>query len=99
MSKEKMTAKDFRKEFQDITITLGYLQNKVELRLYTLCKRFPDVPLGRIPDLNGTPIKAKDIQDKEYISSLSTQAQLNFIEAIENHIAKSERVIQKIIAF
>ena len=97
--KEKMTAKDYREEYNDLTVKLSSLDVKIAMRLLNLCKRFPEVPVARQADLNGTIIKAKSIANVGYINELSITARLKYIETIEFYNAEQQAIRQTKIDF
>jgi hypothetical protein len=99
MSKAKITAKDYKKEYNSLLLDIATLKARIIERLHFLCKQNPDVPVARQADLNGTIIKAKSIGDLNYIHQLDIKAQLYYIETIENWIAEQNPVKQTKINF
>lgn len=99
MSKTKMTAKDYRKEYSVVLLDMATLEAKIIERLHFLCKQNPEAPVARQADLNGTIIKAKSIGDLHYIHQLDTKLHLHYIETIENWLAEQHPVKQTKINF
>jgi hypothetical protein len=89
---KRLTATDYRAEFNHQTTQLAGLKKRIELRFKTLCEQNPDVALYSIPDLSGktlsTPVCAKEfIQNNKPVATLDTDAQITFIAIIEKHLA------------
>jgi hypothetical protein len=96
MSKTKMTAANYRKEIKDLQLKRKSLSVKIAERLHCLCERFPDAIVFEKGD---SCIKAKSIGSMIYISRIQDDERLQYIEAIEKHIANLDEVKQQIIDF
>lgn len=88
----RLTAKDYRNQHKDLGDKLKALEARISKRLYDLCVENPQVPIGSVPDLEHTVIKAKTIVNSmyggnDYINSLPVETQLKYIETIEKYLA------------
>jgi len=78
----RKTAKDYRKEYNELTKQQNALEVRIRNRLELLCKRNPNIPAGQI-------ITASDILESG-IQKLNTDGVLMYIERIETELAKRQ---------
>ena len=81
MATARMTAKDYKNELEDLTVKLGALKTRIQIRLLTLCKQHPDVIVGH---MNDTDIKAMSIANSSYISRMHIEDCIATIKTIED---------------
>ena len=79
----RMKAKDYQKELDDLTVKLGVIKAKIQMRLLTLCKQHPDVIVGH---MNDTDIKASSIANPNYISRMHIEDCIATIDKIEKYL-------------
>jgi hypothetical protein len=92
----RKTAKDYRKDRNDLQNKVKALESRISERLLTLCNLFPDATVAKMQD---TDIKAKTIGDINYIVSLDIDVQIQYIENIEKYIADMNPIKQSEIDF
>lgn len=85
MSKRK-TAKDYRKEHQDLLDKTSALETRIANRLLELCRQHPDAIVAYKANGEMTPIKAKSIDNPTYMDSLNVKTILIHIESIEKYL-------------
>lgn len=83
----RMSAKDYREEFDNLTVKRMALKARIAMRLLTLCNQYPNAPIGLKADKDSTIILAKSYNHSNAISSLSVDSQIHIIDTIEKHIA------------
>jgi len=96
MSKAKMTAREYRNSIEDLTAQLNALYSKISMRLFHLCKYFPD---AIVLQKGIAQIKAKSIGNIIYINRIDVDERLQYIEAIEKYVADQNPVKQLKINF
>jgi hypothetical protein len=79
----RMKAKDYQKELEDLTVKLGVIKARIQMRLLTLCKQHPDVIVGH---MNDTDIKANSIGNSSYISRMNVEDCIATIDKIEKYL-------------
>jgi hypothetical protein len=82
----RKTAKDYRKEYKELTNQVTALESRIRARLEFLCITYPTIPAGQI-------ITAKDIEESG-IHKLNIDGVLMYIEKIETELAKADKHIQ-----
>lgn len=85
MATARMTAKDYKKEYEDLIVQQGVMKARIEMRLLTLCKQHPNVIVGH---MNDTDIKARSIANASYISRMHTEDCIATIDKIEKWLAE-----------
>lgn len=82
---KRLTAKDLRKEFQELKMDLSGCEARIRRRATNLAKQFPDVQIGSYPTSNTTrvPVYAKDYGS---FDDRSISDALHVIETIEKHL-------------
>jgi hypothetical protein len=102
MAAKRMTGKDYKKEYEDLYVSLGVIEKRIQIRLLTLCKRHPNIPLYTNPSWSvvapDVVIKTGDIIVKG-IAIYDTDKCLDFIEIIEKHLADQHPHKQTTIEF
>lgn len=102
MATKRLSAQDYKKEYQDLKINLGVMEKRIQIRLLTLCKRHPDVPLYKNPSWSivapDVVIKTGDITARG-LAIYDTDKCLEFIETIERHLADQHPHKQTTIDF
>lgn len=102
MSKHiRMSAKDYREEYDNLTVKINALEARIAMRLLTLCKQNPDAPVARKPDstTEGTIIYAKSFKTSTAISYIPLDTKLKFIETIEKYLVDKHPHKQTSIEF
>ena len=80
----RKTAKDYRKEYNELTKQQNALEVRIRKRLETLCNQHPDVKTGSITT-------AKDlIEYNNHVQRFDVEAVINYIEKIETELAKKQ---------
>jgi hypothetical protein len=82
----RKTAKDYRKEYKEVTNQVTALESRIRARLEFLCITYPNVPTGAITT-------AKDIEESG-IHKLNIDGVLMYIERIETELAKKDKHTQ-----
>jgi len=97
---KRLTATDYRKEYEDLYVKLGVMEKRIQLRLLTLCKQHPDAPVYRMSTnvQPGAVIRASDIHPK-FVSRQTTDVLLDYIQAIEKYLEEQHPHKQKTIEF
>lgn len=80
----RKSAKDWRKAHANVLAKLNRVENRITMRLLELCERHPDIPVGTNEN---TIIKAKTIANINYLIELNIDAQIKYIEIIEEYLA------------
>ena len=87
---KRMTAKDYRAEYNHLTTQLAVLGKQIERRFQLLCEQYPDVPLYK-PLYKTFGFPGEDVPAGAFIESnpprLDTEARINCIGVIEEYIA------------
>jgi len=85
----RKTAKDYRKEYNELNKQLNALEARIKERALKLCAKYPDVMVGKITD-------AKYFAEyhNEQPASLRIENYLHAIEAIEAELAKRDVYVQ-----
>jgi hypothetical protein len=100
---ERPNAQQYKEEMQDLLNKTEKLRQVIVTRLYSLCVGYPETPIARQADLDGTIIKAKSLipssRSKDYIKNLPFETQIKFIETIEKFLAEQNPVKQLSINF
>lgn len=89
---KRMTAKDYKKEYEDLQVNLGVMEKRIQLRFLTLCKRHPDVVLYRINDITQKVLDEPVLSGVfasayRQVARLDTNAMIKFIGIIEKYLA------------
>ena len=84
-----MTGKDYRKELLEIRKSEKSLIAHIDSRLRELLTLYPDAHV-----IHGIERKARDI-DEYWLSTMSVDFMIEFIESIEEWSAEQQKVIQK----
>jgi hypothetical protein len=96
MSEVKKTAQDYRKELKNLYEKIDALKVRIAERLHSLCERFPDADIGIQYGHfeSATIMKAKTIGGMIFISRISIEERLEYIQAIEKWITEQNPVKQ-----
>ena len=89
MVTKRMTGKDYRKELLEIRKSEKSLIAHIDSRLRELLTLSPDAHV-----IQGIERKARDI-DEYWLSTMSVDFMIEFIESIEEWSAEQQKVIQK----
>jgi hypothetical protein len=95
MTKRK-TGKDYRKELSELNSKERILKAAVNQRLLELTKAYPDIDL---PTSRAGGLKCKDIAHPWIIQETNIDAVIEYIEAIEQHLANVHPHKQTAIKF
>lgn len=82
----RKTGKEYRKERQELLEKITSLEIKIRTRLFKLITEHPDAIIGTISD--NVQLKAKGLNNPYYLSNLSINTTLQYIEKIEQWLAK-----------
>jgi hypothetical protein len=94
---KRLTAKDLRKEFQDLKMDLSGCEARIRRRAANLVKQFPDVQVGKYPVIDRyVPIYAKEYGN---FSDRTISDALHVIETIEKHLESLHPFKQSKIEF
>ena len=86
----RKTSNDYSKELQDLRTRTTALEARIKNRLVNIVKTFPDA-IVELKD--GVEMKARSMTST-WLDTLSTEDQLKYISAIEQHNLKQEKVRQ-----
>lgn len=85
-----MKAQDYKKEYETLNDSLGIIVARIEMRLISLCKRYPEVLLHESLASPHKIVYSKDMNFR-VVSEMDTKTILKFIEAIEKHIENKRK--------
>ena len=86
MVSKRKTAKDYRKELEEISKEKTALENRIIERARNLCKQYPDIIIATNVHDKNENLTAKDFIKIENLHILTA---LSLIEVVEKHIADS----------
>lgn len=84
----RMTGKDYRKEYDEMMKTEKSLISHTKARLKELLKKYPDSTVSKVSRL-----KATDVDDF-WVETMSTVLRISFIESIEEWSEEQQGVQQ-----
>ena len=88
--KNRKSAKDLRKEHKSLLDKTKVLETRIVNRLLELSKQHPNAIVGYKADGDMTSLKAKSLNNLNYINTLDINAILTYIESIEKYLANQQ---------
>jgi len=86
----RKTSNEYSKELQDLRTRTSALESRIKDRLVKMVIAFPEAIVDKRENVE---VKARSLTIS-WIENLSTEAQINYISAIEQHNLKQEKVQQ-----